>query len=48
MRGGAEEEPLYLPNRIGHLAQIRFTRDYVQSELHEVAGVEFRASTENL
>lgn len=36
MRGGAKE-PLYVPKRIGSLAQIRFTRDYVRSALHEAA-----------
>jgi elongation factor P hydroxylase len=36
LEGGAEE-PLYLPPRDGRPARIRYTRDYAQSALHELA-----------
>jgi len=36
LEGGAEE-PLYLPAREGEPARIRYTRDYAQSALHELA-----------
>jgi elongation factor P hydroxylase len=34
---GGGEEPLYLPPRRGKPARIRYTRDYAQSALHELA-----------
>lgn len=34
---GGFEEPLYLPAQDGSPAEIRFTRDYARSALHEIA-----------
>jgi elongation factor P hydroxylase len=34
---GGYEEPVYVPSRDGAPAEIRFTRDYIRSALHEVA-----------